>query len=106
MRISTTVAEWRERRRAITATSIGFVPTMGALHRGHASLVERCRRENDVVVASIFVNPSQFNDPRDLIRYPRTLDQDLALLRQLGVDHVIVPEASRMYPNGYQFRLE
>jgi len=106
MRISTTVAEWMERRRAITASRIGFVPTMGALHRGHASLVERCRRENEVVVVSIFVNPSQFNDPKDLERYPRTLDQDLAVLKGLCADDVLMPAASELYPHGYRFRIE
>jgi pantoate--beta-alanine ligase len=106
MRISTTVAEWKERRRAITASRIGFVPTMGALHRGHASLVERCRRENEVVVVSIFVNPSQFNDPKDLERYPRTLDQDLAVLEGLGTDEALLPAASELYPYGYRFRVE
>lgn len=106
MRISTTVAEWKVRRRAITASHIGFVPTMGALHRGHASLVERCRRENEVVVVSIFVNPSQFNDPQDLERYPRTLDQDLAILEGLGADEVFAPAASDLYPHGYRFRME
>jgi len=106
MHISNTVAEWMERRRAITAGRIGFVPTMGALHRGHASLVERCRGENEVVVVSIFVNPSQFNDPRDLERYPRTLDQDLAVLKDLGADEVLIPPASELYPHGYRFRVE
>jgi len=106
MHISNTVAEWMERRRAITARRIGFVPTMGALHRGHASLVERCRGENEVVVVSIFVNPSQFNDPRDLERYPRTLDQDLAVLKDLGADEVLIPAASELYPHGYRFRVE
>ena len=106
MHISNTVAEWMERRRAITAGRIGFVPTMGALHRGHASLVERCRGENEVVVVSIFVNPSQFNDPRDLERYPRTLDQDLAVLKGLGADEVLIPAASELYPHGYRFRVE
>jgi pantoate--beta-alanine ligase len=79
---------------------------MGALHRGHASLVERCRAENDIVVVSIFVNPSQFNDATDLTRYPRTLDQDLALLESLGADEVIMPGVQEMYPNGYRFRME
>jgi len=69
---------------------------MGALYRGHSSLVERCRGENQVVVVSIFVNPSQFNDPSDLERYPRTLDQDLALLESLGVDEVIVPSVREL----------
>jgi pantoate--beta-alanine ligase len=84
MNVSDTLAAWRTRRRAIDGCSIGFVPTMGALHRGHSSLVERCRGENQVVVVSIF-NPSQFNDPSDLERYPRLIHQDLALLQSLGV---------------------
>lgn len=100
------MAEWLDRRAALTGPSIGFVPTMGALHRGHASLVERCRRENEVTVVSIFVNPSQFNDPKDLDRYPRTLDTDLALLESLEVDEVILPSASELYPHGYRFRVE
>jgi pantoate--beta-alanine ligase len=106
MRVWNTVAEWIDRRRALTGRSIGFVPTMGALHRGHASLVERCRRENEIVVVSIFVNPSQFNDPRDLERYPRTLCDDLALLDSLGADEVFAPAASEIYPHGYRFRVE
>jgi pantoate--beta-alanine ligase len=99
-------ADWLERRRALDGRSIGFVPTMGALHRGHAALVEHCRRENDVVVVSIFVNPTQFNDPRDLERYPRTMAEDLALLERLGADHVLAPRAQDVYPNGYGIRLE
>jgi len=105
-RVWNTVADWLDRRRAITGRSIGFVPTMGALHRGHSSLVERCRGENEIVVVSIFVNPSQFNDPTDLERYPSTLDNDLALLESLGADDVIVPGAPELYPNGYRFRVE
>jgi len=101
-----TISEWRERRRALEGRSIGFVPTMGALHPGHASLVERCRRENEIVVVSIFVNPTQFNDPRDLERYPRTLEQDLEILGRLGADDVILPGASELYPHGYRFRVE
>ena len=104
--VSTTLAGWQTRRRALDGRSVGFVPTMGALHRGHASLVERCRAENEVVAVSIFVNPSQFDDATDLNRYPRTLDQDLALLESLGADEVIVPSALELYPNGYCFRVE
>lgn len=81
-----------------TEKSIGLVPTMGALHRGHASLVEKAADENDAVVVSIFVNPSQFNDPSDLEKYPRTLDQDLELLQSLNVDLVFVPSINEMYP--------
>jgi pantoate--beta-alanine ligase len=104
--VSSTLEAWQQRRRTLAGRTIGFVPTMGALHRGHASLVERCRRENQAAVVSIFVNPSQFNDPRDLDRYPRTLDSDLALLESLGADEVLLPSAAELYPEGYRFRLE
>jgi len=106
MRVWNSGTEWIERRRALAGHSIGLVPTMGALHRGHASLVERCRRENDIVVVSIFVNPSQFDDPKDLERYPRVLEQDLALLADLGADEVLVPSAAELYPQGYRFRVD
>ena len=78
--------------------TIGLVPTMGALHQGHTSLVEKANGENDIVVVSIFVNPTQFNDPSDLDHYPRTLDRDLELLRNLEADLVFVPSVKEMYP--------
>ncbi len=78
--------------------TIGLVPTMGALHEGHMSLVEKANTENDIVVVTIFVNPTQFNEPSDLDHYPRTLDQDLELLRQLEADLVFVPSVKEMYP--------
>jgi pantoate--beta-alanine ligase len=78
--------------------TLGLVPTMGALHQGHMSLVEKAAAENDVVVVSVFVNPTQFNDLSDLNRYPRTLDQDLELLRQMKTDLVFVPSVREMYP--------
>src|SRR5581483_4501064 len=106
MQVWQSLAGWQERRRALEAHTIGFVPTMGALHRGHVSLVERCRRENEIVAVSIFVNPSQFNDPKDLDRYPRTVDKDLALLQCLRADEVIAPAPAEMYPQGYRIRLE
>lgn len=78
--------------------SIGLVPTMGALHEGHASLVKRSVEENDVTVVSIFVNPTQFNDKGDLERYPRTLDADCALLSSLGANYVFAPSVEEVYP--------
>lgn len=77
---------------------IGFVPTMGALHNGHLSLVKRCVAENDICVVSIFVNPTQFNDKNDLATYPRTLDNDCKLLEAAGCDYVFAPSESEMYP--------
>jgi pantoate--beta-alanine ligase len=78
--------------------SIGFVPTMGALHKGHISLVENSKANNQLTVASIFVNPTQFNDPNDLRNYPRTLEKDCELLERIGCDIVFVPSDSEMYP--------
>ena len=77
---------------------IGFVPTMGALHNGHLSLVKRCVAENDICVVSIFVNPTQFNDKNDLATYPRTLDNDCKLLESAGCDYVFAPSEAEMYP--------
>ncbi|MEA5454788.1 pantoate--beta-alanine ligase [Sinomonas sp. JGH33] len=80
--------------------SLGLVPTMGALHDGHRRLAEAAVAANDVVVASIFVNPLQFGDPKDLERYPRTLDADASLLDEIGVDLVFAPSVEEMYPGG------
>ena len=78
--------------------SVGLVPTMGALHAGHASLVERSVKENDVTVVSIFLNPTQFNDKKDLERYPRTLEADCELLEKCGVQVVFAPSVEEVYP--------
>ncbi|WP_392425293.1 pantoate--beta-alanine ligase [Barrientosiimonas humi] len=98
----TTVAECRAAlegaRRA--GREIALVPTMGALHEGHAALVRHAREVADVVVASIFVNPLQFGERSDLERYPRTLEADQALLEELGADLLLAPDAEQMYPDG------
>ncbi|HMT69529.1 MAG TPA: pantoate--beta-alanine ligase, partial [Saprospiraceae bacterium] len=80
--------------------SIGFVPTMGALHAGHLTLVRSARKENDMVIVSIFVNPTQFNDKKDLEKYPRTLDSDLLLLSGSGANVVFAPGVDDIYPDG------
>lgn len=78
--------------------TIGFVPTMGALHNGHLSLVKECKKNSDVTVVSIFVNPTQFNDLEDLKRYPRTLDKDTELLKSVNCDLVFAPSVEEIYP--------
>ena len=78
--------------------SVGLVPTMGALHEGHASLVKRSVKENDVTVVSVFLNPTQFNDQGDLDRYPRTLEADCKLLEECGADYCLAPSVEEMYP--------
>ncbi|WP_300599777.1 pantoate--beta-alanine ligase [Niabella sp.] len=79
---------------------IGFVPTMGALHAGHISLVQAARQHSDFTVCSIFVNPTQFNDPKDLEKYPRTIEKDLQLLELHGCDAVFYPDVEEIYPSG------
>lgn len=98
---------WRAARLAQTRAglTLGFVPTMGALHEGHRSLVQRSRRENDRTLVSIFVNPAQFEDPADLARYPRTLDDDLAALRAESADFLLLPRVEDVYADGYRYRV-
>ncbi|MFH1158044.1 MAG: pantoate--beta-alanine ligase [Pseudomonadota bacterium] len=104
MNIVTEIERWREIRKNIKGT-VGFVSTMGCLHEGHASLCRRARKENDFVVASIFVNPTQFNQPSDFEQYQRTLGADCKLLESLGVDAVFCPSKEAMYPDGYEVQV-
>ena len=98
MKIFTSVKELRAALDRVEPSGIGFVPTMGALHAGHRSLVERARRENDTVVVSVFVNPTQFNDKNDLKHYPRTPEADARTLEEAGADFVLMPSVEEIYP--------
>lgn len=109
MKILTTVAEWNDYRGSLVQgnriRALGFVPTMGALHAGHRSLLRQSQQENSCTVASIFVNPTQFNQAVDLATYPRPAEQDLAMLRQQGVDAVFTPGYPDLYPDDYRYRV-
>jgi len=100
MQIISTVQALAQEREHWTK-QVGFVPTMGYLHEGHLSLFKQARAENEIVIGSIFVNPTQFGPHEDLARYPRDLERDLRLLEALGVDAVFVPSAAEIYPQGF-----
>ncbi len=85
--------------------TVGFVPTMGALHEGHLSLLERSQEKCDISIVSIFVNPTQFNDPNDFLKYPKLLEQDIELLENKKCDVLFCPSVEEMYPNGLEERL-
>ncbi len=105
MQVINTVKEWKNIRQSIPAQSIGFVPTMGNLHKGHASLIEKSVLENDITVLSIFVNPAQFNNKEDLANYPQTLEADITLASKLRVDYLLHFNEQELYPDGYNFRI-
>ncbi len=103
--VVSSISELKQIRSRIQNANIGFVPTMGALHLGHKSLFLKARSENDVVIASIFVNPTQFNDKSDLEKYPRTLDADLEVLAAANVDYVFTPKYEEIYFDDYRYKV-
>ncbi|UOS28500.1 pantoate--beta-alanine ligase [Helicobacter pylori] len=105
MRVLETIVALREYRKSLKE-SVGFVPTMGALHKGHQSLIERSLKENSHTIVSVFVNPTQFGPNEDFNAYPRPLEKDLALCERLGVSAVFVPKTSEMYPYEIERRLK
>lgn len=101
--------QWKELRQKLKGSekpSVGFVPTMGALHEGHASLLKKAKKENDLVVLSIYVNPTQFNNSNDLENYPKTWEQDLEIAESLGVDFILSPTYQQMYPDQYRYQVQ
>lgn len=99
--------EWKKIRQNLSPTqSLGLVPTLGNLHVGHQSLLEQSRQHNDATILSIYVNPTQFNDPKDFECYPRTFSKDIELAEKMGIDFVLMPEENSLYPDHYRYRIE
>ncbi|MBA4407301.1 pantoate--beta-alanine ligase [bacterium] len=107
-KIIKSVSEWRQIAESaeLKGKKIGFVPTMGALHAGHESLIKRSVQENDRTVVSIFVNPTQFNDPKDFGNYPVTFDEDIQLIEKLNADFLFYPSAYEIYADNFSYRIE
>jgi pantoate--beta-alanine ligase len=105
MKVFESFSDWISFRRGgeLSGQTLGFVPTMGALHEGHIELVRRSKKENEKTAVSIFVNPTQFNDPKDFEKYPKTFEADQAKLREAGVDYLLYPKAEQMYPDAYRY---
>ncbi len=106
MKVIHDISEWKKIRTSIPAEqTLGFVATMGNLHAGHASLCQRALAENNITIVSIFVNPTQFDNPQDLVCYPRTPEQDIDLLTKLGVTYCFIPSIEQIYPDNNSFQL-
>lgn len=107
MQLFHNLAEWQAFRKTLSPqSSIGFVPTMGNLHIGHKSLFLASSKENNYTIASVFVNPTQFNRPDDFIHYPRTIDADIKMMSEAGVDFCILPTKDDIYADGYTYQVQ
>jgi pantoate--beta-alanine ligase len=107
VKVFKSINEWISLRKSLKGDnkSIGFVPTMGALHKGHLSLMNRSKNEADKTLVSIFVNPTQFNDPDDLKKYPRTFEVDLKMLESIDVDYLLYPDYDEVYNDNYRYSI-
>jgi len=107
LKIINKISEWNSIRNSyiVKEKSLGFIPTMGALHKGHISLIEKSVIENELTVVSIFINPTQFNNPTDLINYPVSLEQDVKILERYNADFLFYPWYNEIYPDGYHYKI-
>ena len=105
MKVINNIEQFQAYRNHIKNKHIGFIPTMGALHAGHLSLVEQSLNDNQITIVSIFINPTQFDNKNDLNKYPNLIEYDLSMLKQAGVDCVFMPTFENMYPDNYHFVL-
>ena len=107
MQIFQELTTWSSVRAALPRErTLGFVPTMGNLHAGHLALIQRAQAENDMTLVSLFINPTQFNNPEDFTRYPRTLAEDVAFLAEHGVDYCLIPQPEMIYPDAFRFQIQ
>lgn len=107
MKIVKKIKDWKSLRasNSLKNKTLGFVPTMGALHKGHIELVKKSLRQNDITVVSIFVNPTQFNNKADLRNYPVTINSDINILDELNVNYLFLPEYKELYPDDYKYKI-
>ena len=105
MKIFTSISEWQTYRDALKEGPLGFVPTMGALHQGHLSLVKTSTEQNALTMVSVFINPTQFDDKKDFEKYPSDFRSDLERLENAGVDVVLLPDAAQVYGDDYRFKV-
>ncbi len=107
MELFTELAPWQCTRAALPkASCLGFVPTMGNLHKGHLSLIQRAQAENSHTLVSLFINPTQFNNPDDFTHYPRTLDEDIAYLKEHGVNYCLIPPTEQIYRDQFTYQIQ
>ncbi len=106
MKNISSIVEIKNEMRQFADVSIGFVPTMGALHQGHISLIEKAKEENDIVVVSIYLNPTQFDNKNDLTNYPSSLEDDMLILDKLNIDYLFTPNYEEMYPDDFTYQIE
>lgn len=107
MQIIQNLTEWQRLRREFSPhLRIGFAPTMGNLHKGHESLFAESRRNNDISVTSLFINPTQFNNPEDFQHYPKTLESDIERMQKSGIDYCLLPDVTEIYADNYRYRIE